>query len=164
MKFSFRQRLLSKVRFFLCRLRGQGLAVGSNVYVGPRSKLTPIYRLEIGRDVYIGSGVCIEAECIIGNGVLIGNNVGLVGRKDHDVFDNRDHAFYVATVREKRSLSLLLVVKDGVWIGYGATVLSGVTIGTGAIVAAGAVVTKDVPDYAIFGGNPARLISYRPPV
>jgi len=54
-----------------------------------------------------------------------------------------------------------IVVKDDVWIGHGATILDGVTIGQGAIVAAKAVVTKDVPDYAIVGGVPAKVIRYR---
>lgn len=47
------------------------------------------------------------------------------------------------------------------WFGHGATVMPGVRIGHGAIVAAGAVVTKDVPDYGIVGGNPARLTRTR---
>jgi len=50
-----------------------------------------------------------------------------------------------------------------VWLCDGAIVLSGLRIGHGAIIAAGAIVTKDVPDYAIVGGNPARLIAYRFP-
>lgn len=54
-----------------------------------------------------------------------------------------------------------IVVGDDVWIGHSATILSGVHIGQGAIVGAGAVVTKDVPPYAIVGGNPARIIKYR---
>jgi virginiamycin A acetyltransferase len=53
------------------------------------------------------------------------------------------------------------VVGNDVWIGYGATVLPGVRIGHGAIVGAGSVVTSDVPDYGIVGGNPARLIRHR---
>ncbi|NUP29519.1 MAG: CatB-related O-acetyltransferase, partial [Nocardia sp.] len=52
-------------------------------------------------------------------------------------------------------------VGNDVWFGNGVTVLPGVRIGHGAIVAAGAVVTRDVPDYGIVGGNPARLIRYR---
>ncbi|MDD5065182.1 MAG: CatB-related O-acetyltransferase [Phycisphaerae bacterium] len=48
-----------------------------------------------------------------------------------------------------------------VWIGHGAFIKAGVTIGTGAIIAAQAVVTKDVPAFAIVGGNPAKLIRYR---
>lgn len=54
-----------------------------------------------------------------------------------------------------------IVVSDDVWIGYGATIMSGVHIGQGAVVAAGAVVTKDVPPYAIVGGVPAKVIKYR---
>lgn len=54
-----------------------------------------------------------------------------------------------------------IIVEDDVWLGYGAIILSGVKIGQGAIVAAGAVVTKDVPPYAIVGGNPAKVIKYR---
>lgn len=54
-----------------------------------------------------------------------------------------------------------IVIGDDVWIGYRATILSGVKIGQGAIIAAGAVVTKDVPPYAIVGGVPAKVIKYR---
>lgn len=54
-----------------------------------------------------------------------------------------------------------IVIDDDVWIGYGATIMSGVHIGQGAVIAAGAVVTKDVPPYAIVGGVPAKIIKYR---
>lgn len=54
-----------------------------------------------------------------------------------------------------------LVIGNDVWLGRGCTIMSGVHIGNGAIVASGAVVTKDVPPYAIVGGNPAKLIRYR---
>jgi len=54
-----------------------------------------------------------------------------------------------------------VAVEDDVWIGYGSIVLTGVRIGRGGIVAAGAVVTKDVPPYAIVAGVPARVVGHR---
>lgn len=54
-----------------------------------------------------------------------------------------------------------ITVEDDVWLGYGVTICSGVKIGQGAIVAAGSVVVKDVPPYAIVGGNPAKFIKWR---
>lgn len=54
-----------------------------------------------------------------------------------------------------------IVLDDDVWIGYHTTILSGVHIGQGAVIAAGAVVTKDIPPYAIVGGVPAKIINYR---
>jgi hypothetical protein len=54
-----------------------------------------------------------------------------------------------------------IVIGADVWCTFGTWVLSGVTIGHGAVVATGAVVTKDVPPYAIVGGNPAKIIRYR---
>jgi virginiamycin A acetyltransferase len=54
-----------------------------------------------------------------------------------------------------------LVIGNDVWIGYDATIMPGVKIGNGAIIAAKAVVTKDVPDYAVVGGNPSQLIRMR---
>jgi acetyltransferase-like isoleucine patch superfamily enzyme len=56
-----------------------------------------------------------------------------------------------------------IVINDDVWIGFNATVLKGVTIGRGAVVGACAVVTKDVPAYAIVVGNPARTVGEAKP-
>jgi len=54
-----------------------------------------------------------------------------------------------------------IIIKNDVWIGTGAQILSGVTIENGAVVAAGAIVTKDVPPYAVVAGNPAKVVKYR---
>ncbi|MES2661638.1 MAG: acyltransferase [Verrucomicrobiota bacterium] len=54
-----------------------------------------------------------------------------------------------------------IVIGDGAWLGYRVTVLQGVTIGAGAVIAAGSVVVRDIPDNAIAGGVPAKVIKYR---
>jgi acetyltransferase-like isoleucine patch superfamily enzyme len=54
-----------------------------------------------------------------------------------------------------------IIVGDDVWIGMNVIILSGVKIGRGAIIAAGSIVTKDIPPYAVVGGNPAKIIKYR---
>jgi serine acetyltransferase len=53
-----------------------------------------------------------------------------------------------------------IIIDDEVWIGTNAVIMSGVKIAKGAVVAAGSVVTRDVPSYAVCGGNPARVIKY----
>jgi acetyltransferase-like isoleucine patch superfamily enzyme len=59
------------------------------------------------------------------------------------------------------SIDQTITIKNDVWIGADAVLKPGITIGNGAVIAANAVVTKDVPDYAIVGGVPAKLIRYR---
>ena len=54
-----------------------------------------------------------------------------------------------------------VIIGDDVWIGTRVIILPGVRVGTGSIIGAGAVVTKDVPDYAIVGGVPAKIIKFR---
>ena len=54
-----------------------------------------------------------------------------------------------------------VTIGNDVWIGMRSIIMPGVTIGNGAVIGAGAVVTKDVPDYAIVGGVPAKVIKYR---
>lgn len=53
------------------------------------------------------------------------------------------------------------IVESDVWIGFGAIIMNGVRLSVGSVIAAGSVVTKDVPAYAIVGGNPATVIRYR---
>lgn len=67
------------------------------------------------------------------------------------LFDGGDEAFSKGDI----------IIDDDVWIGYGATIMSGVHIGKGAIVASNALVTGDIPPYAIYGGIPAKIIKYR---
>lgn len=54
-----------------------------------------------------------------------------------------------------------VLIKDFVWIGANVTIVPGITVGEGAVIGAGSVVTKDVPDCAVVGGNPAKILKYR---
>lgn len=64
-------------------------------------------------------------------------------------------------VSERKQFYKKVTIKNDVWIGANSVIMPGITIGNGAIIGAGAVVTKDVPDYAIVAGVPAKVIKYR---
>ena len=103
-------------------------------------------------------------KLIIKNYVSIAQHVSFILNADHYTNHISTYPFQVKTLHITKTESFGkgdIIVDDDVWIGYGATIMSGVHIGQGAVVAAGAVVTKDVPPYAIVGGVPAKVIKYR---
>ena len=107
-----------------------------------------------------------ETTCcklIIGNYCSIAPEVVFMTDGEHSYKSISTYPF--ATRYFNKSIDTLskgdIIVGDDVWIGYGAIIMSGVNIGQGAVIAAGAVVTKDVPPYAIVGGIPASVIKYR---
>lgn len=100
----------------------------------------------------------------IGNYCSIAQDVKFILDADHHIDTISTYPFkvkHLKTVAFEAFGKGDIIVKDDVWIGYGASILSGITLGQGSVIAAGAVVTKDVPPYAIVGGNPARVIKYR---
>ncbi len=107
-----------------------------------------------------GAGEKLE----IGNFVSIANNVNFILGGNHmtDTLTSFPvRTFFANTYFQDAFSKGPIIIEDEVWIGFGATILSGVKIGKGAIIAAGSIITKDVPPYAIMGGNPAKLIKYR---
>lgn len=113
--------------------------------------------------IAIGDRVSINYDCHIGcvNEITIGNDVLLASRvyiSDHSHGAPDYHDIDVPPSARKVFSKGPVVIEDGVWIGEGACVLPGVRIGRHAIVGANAVVTRDVPPYAIVGGVPARVL------
>ena len=114
-----------------------------------------------GKQITIGDNSRLGENCKLVGKVTIGKNV-IMG--PNCILWTRNHAF------DRMDIPMLeqgfydeqpIVIGDDVWIGGMITILPGFTIGEGSIVGACAVVTKDVPEYAIVVGNPARLIKSR---
>ena len=118
---------------------GAFVEIQKNAVVGARCK--------ISSHSFVCEGVEIEDECFIGHGVMFTNDVypSAVNR-DGTLQTETDWQVVKTTVRKRAS------------IGSNATIIAGVTIGESALIGAGAVVTKDVPDFAIAAGVPARVI------
>jgi UDP-2-acetamido-3-amino-2,3-dideoxy-glucuronate N-acetyltransferase len=118
---------------------GAFVEIQKNAIVGERCK--------ISSHSFVCEGVSIEDECFIGHGVMFTNDLyPRAVNSDGTPQTEADWQLVRTTVRKRAS------------IGSNATIVAGVTIGESALVGAGAVVTTDVPDFAIVAGVPARII------
>jgi UDP-2-acetamido-3-amino-2,3-dideoxy-glucuronate N-acetyltransferase len=104
-------------------------------------------RCKISSHSFICEGVTIEDEVFVGHGVMFTNDrFPRATRADGTPMSDEDWTLETTLVKRRAS------------IGSNATIICGITVGEGALVAAGAVVTKDVPDFAIVAGVPARVV------
>lgn len=122
--------------------------------------------VSVGKETYGGIEILAFSKkhyLKIGNFCSIAPKVAFILSADHFINNISTFPYKVKILGESfEGISKGdICIDDDVWIGYGAIILSGVHIGQGAIVAAGAVVSSDVPPYAIVGGVPARVIKYR---
>jgi len=132
------------VNLYGCSI-GDETKVGAFVEIQKNARIGA--RCKISSHTFICEGVEIEDECFIGHGVMFTNDV-------YPRAVNRD-----GTLQTEADWQVIKTrIKRRVSIGTNATIIAGVTIGEGALVGAGAVVTKDVPDFAIVAGVPARVI------
>lgn len=116
----------------------ENISIGDNVNIGPKADFDGTGGIEIGEGVIFGPGVIIYS-------------------RTHN-FNSPDLA---AIPFDNVFLTAKVTIKPYVWVGRNVIILPGVTIGKGAVIGAGAVVAKDIPDYGIAVGNPARVIKYR---
>ncbi len=112
-------------------------------------------KVSLGDYSGIGINARINGECAIGHHVMMGTDVVII-TKNH-AFNRTDIPMMDQGFEEERPV----VIGNDVWIGDRVIILPGVTVGNGSILAAGAVVTHDVPAYAIVGGVPAQVIKMR---
>lgn len=124
-----------------------GDRIGENTVLAPPLYGAALEELRVGDRVFINSNLLAMARggITIGDGVQIAANVQLLSN-NHDPYDRQ-----VLTCRP-------ICIREGAWIGAGATILPGVTVGRHAIVGAASVVTHDVGDYEVVAGNPAKCI------
>ena len=126
--------------------------------IGENSIVNNGLTVVLPKNVTIGSGVTVMNGALmmaaggitIEDKVLIAANVKLISN-NHDPYE-RD----ILTCKP-------ILIKEGAWVGAGATILPGVTVGKYAIVGSDSVVTKDIPDYAVAVGTPAKVIKYLDP-
>jgi len=137
---------------------GAGTKIWHFCHVMPKSK--------IGTNCILGQNVFIGSDVIIGNNVKIQNNVSVYTGVicQNDVFIGPSAVFTnVLNPRstiERKAEFKQTIIKRGATIGANATVVCGTTIGSYAFIGAGAIVTKDIPDYALVVGNPAKKMGW----
>jgi acetyltransferase-like isoleucine patch superfamily enzyme len=133
---------------------------GRNFRFDPFGRYT-FATISVGNDVNLGVGatlIAAKSEIKIGNKVMFGPDVVLIGGGHNTSVVGR----FMYDVTEKRPEDDRgVTIEDDVWVGCRAIILRGVTVGRGAIIGAGAVVTKNVPPYAVAAGVPAHVVKFR---
>ena len=130
------------------------IKIGDRVMINDGTTLYSINGISIGNDVMISWGCTI----------IDNNSHSIISSERLKDLVNARKEYENGTIGDNTDWSVVnnapIVIKDKVWIGFNSIIMKGVTIGEGAVVGAGSVVTKNVPDYAVVGGNPARIIKY----
>jgi len=121
--------------------------------IEPYCRLIGDPKITIGDNFYMNANCHILGEITIGDDVMIGPKTIIWGR-DHGISKN------LPMKMQEHSRKPISIGND-VWIGANVTILKGVNIANGAVIGAGSVVVKDVPEYAIVVGNPAKIVKYR---
>ncbi len=139
----------------------EGAIIGDGAQIGHFCRVEAGAR--IGRNCVIKHGVFIGGQAAVGESSIIENNVSIYDEVtvEEEVFVGPSAVFTNAALARadfyRKSDTIRTLVKRGASVGANATIIAGVTVGRYAFVGSGSVVTKDVPDFSIAFGNPARL-------
>ena len=133
------------------------VSIGDFAWLNVKANKNKNFSLKIGKNVYIGSNVQINAwsSVEIENNCLISDRV-YISDADH-ISSNINKPI---NTQGDRFIGRVLI-GEGSWIGINVCILPGVRVGKGAIISANSLVNRDVPDFAIVGGIPARIIKFR---
>lgn len=112
--------------------------------------------ISIGQRVFINEFVYLNGA----GGIEIGNNVA-VGARAAIISDEHEFIRKDVLIVEQPKRPEKIIIEDDVYLGYGAVILKGVRIKKGVVIGANAVVTRDIPEYAIAVGAPAKVVGYR---
>lgn len=137
----------------------ENILLGDNIYVGHHAILKGYYKneMKIGSDTWIGQNCFFHSA----GGIEIGKAVGIGPMVKLLTSYHDDDGDISLPVMHNELKFKAIRIGDGADIGVGTVILPGVTIGKGAIVGAGSVVTKDIPDYAVAAGVPAKVMRTR---
>lgn len=141
-----------KIRSFLIRGFVEG-TIGSNVNIQRRVTLS--HRFSIGNNSGVGYNSVIQGGVTIGENVMIGPECYIYTQ------NHRHDDIVIPMIQQGYEIEEPVIIKDDVWIGSRVTILPGIVIESGAIIGAGTVVTKDVPPFAVFCGNPGHVVKMR---
>lgn len=131
--------------------------IGENLDIRPYVTIVGTQNVIIGNNVTIRPFTSIYADNNEGCKITIGNDV-LLGPNIYMTVSNHNYKNRDINISEQGHTFKSIKIEDGAWIGYGCIILPGVTIGKHSVVAAGSVVTKDVRDYTVVAGIPAKVI------
>jgi acetyltransferase-like isoleucine patch superfamily enzyme len=144
----------------------ENITIGNNTHIaGNLTVWANAGKIEIGDWCFVGenSRIYSAKHIKIGNRVQIAHDCNIFDSNIHSLDPIERHKEYIQNttnglVKLFSMKEQEVIIEDDAWLGCGVVVLKGVTIGRCAIVGAGSVVTKDVPDYAVAMGNPARVV------
>ena len=142
----------SKALRYWCA-KGMVISIGKSVNIERNATFSR--RISIDDNSGIGRNAFIQGEVHIGKNVMMGPDCH-IWTFNHET-ENTAIPMCEQGIKEERPV----YIRDDVWIGDRVTILPGVKIGNGAVIGAGAVVARDIPDYAVAVGVPAKVVKYR---